>query len=72
MKSKITFAIIIFSVMFAFTTKASAPTGDTNRMDSKGQKQGLWVENLGPTKWMGMYMDGKRKVSGSAITAMEL
>ena len=54
----------LLSLAFAISTTVSVSAinvaDDTNKTDSKGLKQGIWVENLGPTKWQGYYVDGKK------------
>ncbi|HTB33059.1 MAG TPA: hypothetical protein VK808_13605, partial [Bacteroidia bacterium] len=61
MNRKISLAIFLFSAIFTCTVTAGSLPADTNKMDGNGKKQGLWIENLGPTKWLGNYVDGKKE-----------
>lgn len=53
-------AILCSMAIIGGTIFTASAQSDTNKMDSQGRKQGIWVENLGPTKWQGIYIDGKK------------
>ena len=60
MNTRKTILSIAIAAVSLITTQSFAQT-DTNKVDAQGKKQGLWVENLGPTKWIGNYIDGKKQ-----------
>ncbi len=61
MKPGMFFLPLAVSLLTAFAAEAFTISGDTNKKDAQGRRQGYWVENIGPTKWEGNYVNDKKQ-----------